>query len=77
MAGDGSYWTVKDQPPLRACDMAALVIEDLIGEKIFTNGPIGMPGIPYWKVRDAYPIWSEWDKNIAKLEERLDSLPKQ
>jgi len=76
MAGDGSYWMVADDPPLRACDEAALAIEELM-EKVFTNGPVGMPGIPYWNVHASYPIWIEWDNNIAELQKRLDALPKQ
>lgn len=76
LAGDGSYWMEKDRPPLRACDKAAINIKELLGEKDFIEGEIGMPGTPYWKVHDSYPKWEEWDKKIAELQKRLDRLPK-
>jgi hypothetical protein len=76
MAGDGSYWMVEGNPPLRACDMAAIAIKRLLGEKDFVDQPIGMPGMPDRKVRDSYPKWDEWDKKIVALQKRLDAVDK-
>jgi hypothetical protein len=74
MAGDGGYWMVKDNPPVRACDRAAIAIKQLVGEKGFAHEAIGMPGLPYWNVRDSYPKWDEWDGKIAELQKQLDAL---
>lgn len=74
MAGDGGYWMVEGNPPLRACDRAAIAIKQLLTGKDYAREPIGMPGMPYWNVRDSYPKWEEWDKKIAELQKQLDAL---
>ncbi len=73
MAGDGCYWIVEANPPLRACDRAAITIRQLLGERNSVE-PIGMPGLPYWNVRESYPKWDEWDGKIAELQQQLDAL---
>ena len=74
MAGDGGYWMVEGNPPLRACDTAAIAIKQILAGKAYAPEPIGMPGMPYRNLRDSYPKWDEWDKTIAELQKQLDAL---
>jgi hypothetical protein len=76
LAGVGGYWMVEGNPPLRACDQAAIAIKRLLGEKDFVDQPIGMSGMPDRNVRDSYPKWNEWDQKIAELQKQLDALDK-
>jgi cytochrome c len=55
------------------CDKAAIAIQELLGGNAFADGGMAMSGAPFQKVRDDYPKWREWDKNIAELQTRLDA----
>ena len=51
----------------------AVAIEKLRGEKGDDDEVFGWAGTRE-KVRDSYPKWTEWDKRIAELDERLDVI---
>ncbi len=76
VAGDGSMW-IENRTPLRACDKAAISINQLLGDTENFEPGIAMSGIINLNTHDSYPEWDKWDKKIAKLQKRLDMQPSQ